>query len=73
MSDQQKERPEPAADQIWVDNDIRSSGAGEFTIVSVDETHALVMRGSSRRNTRIRLDRFKDGSKRGYTYVGRAR
>ncbi len=65
--------PTPEAGQMWKDNDIRSAGAGEFTIVSIDTTHALVMRQGSKRNTRIRLDRFADTTERGYSYIGKSR
>jgi hypothetical protein len=64
--------PTPEAGQVWRDNDTRSYGSGEFEIVSVDDVHVIVKRQTGR-NTRIRKDRLSDESKRGYTYVGKAR
>lgn len=67
------EKVEPG--QQWRDNDQRSKGAGEFTIVGLatDRTMrevALVERDATGRRHRIRVDRLLTGP---YTYLGRQR
>lgn len=76
------EKVEPG--QVWVDNDWRSVGAGEFTVQSVvsgsgsasrrvNREYAIVKRHATDRVTWIRTDRLLKGGKRGYTYIGRQR
>ena len=58
--------------QIWRDNDQRTKGSGEFTVVSVVDGFARVYRAEGkRRTTRISVDRLLAGGSRGYTYLGR--
>ena len=53
--------------QIWADNDKRSAGR-QVEIVRIDTTHAVVLAAGTRRETRIRLDRFRPTST-GYRLV----
>lgn len=67
---------EPAVGQMWADNDTRSKGAGEFTIIELVTTTAgpkVRVKRESGRKTLIKASRFKDGSKHGYRYLGRSR
>ena len=66
--------------QVWRDNDERSKGAGEFTIVgtftgSLSHTSgvefAIVKRDAGRRSRPIRVDRLLAG--KAYRYIGRQR
>lgn len=68
--------PAPAVNQIWQDNDPRSSGR-QVRIVELTDTHALVVLHQPRnpassakpgRRTRIRLDRFRPIST-GYRFI----
>ena len=61
--------PLPEIGQIWRDNDQRTKGSGEFTIVSMDDDRAEVRRDGGR-VSHIRLDRFADRNNRGFTYLG---
>lgn len=58
--------------QVWLDCDGRPPNR-KLMVVSIDETHARCLVAindgrMSRRHTRIRLDRFKPGS-RGYQLI----
>ena len=68
--------------QIWRDNDQRTEGEGEFTVVQLvtegGVDYAMVQRGKHLgqiRITRIRVDRLLEDSftQRGYTYLGMSR
>ena len=65
--------------QVWRDNDERSKGAGEFTIVEItvdswgNPRSAIVRREATGRLSTIRLERLLKGGRRGYTYIGRGR
>lgn len=68
--------PTPEVGQVWADNDERTKGAGEFTIISVhpgplSSGYVWVRRGEATR--RIRLDRLADTGSRGYRFIGRAK
>ncbi len=58
--------PTPAVGQTWEDNDPRGHGR-RIVVINIEATHALVFDG--KRNSRIRLDRFRPTST-GYRYVG---
>lgn len=87
MSEQKKVPAEVVPGQVWVDNDIRSRGSGEFVVLSVwtagegvgrlraGREYAQVRRYDTDRLTVIASDRLLAGrdSKRGYTYVGMQR
>jgi hypothetical protein len=70
--------PTPEVGQVWADNDERTKGAGEFTIVGFvwdgkDFDDKFVLARRDGRTTRIRADRLLDAGSRGYRYIGRAR
>lgn len=75
------EQPERAeVGQIWRDNDERSSGAGEFTIVELGKTPGKgqwvkVRRHATGRHSVIQLARLLKSSHKvtGYTYLGKER
>lgn len=57
----------PKVGQVWADNDKRSAGR-KVRIISIDATHATVIDMRGKRDTRIRLDRFRPTSN-GYRLV----
>ena len=61
--------------QIWRDNDQRTKGSGEFTVIEATYTHALVRRHKTGRTRRISVERMLKGTntQRGYTYLGMSR
>lgn len=65
------EQVEPG--QMWKDNDQRTRGSGEFTVIGTTDTHALVRRHKTDRTSRISVERMLKGTntQRGYTYLGR--
>lgn len=64
MENEMRNEQKPEVNQTWADNRTNR----EFRILKIEADKAVVKPDNGGRTTKIRLDRFSDATKKGYSF-----